>query len=186
MRVLKASLLQDLSQRIEQQGRQLAEIKALDLAILERRPKLGAWSCLECLEHLNIYGRFYLPEIKRAMAEARPQDQGAWFKSGWLGNYFARSVAPQEQGGMKAMKAFKAAVPPSELGWQVVQEFEQQLAQWPEILAKAQHLDLIKTKTAISLSAWIRLRLGDSLRVVLYHQDRHLAQAQRAITASLG
>ncbi|MGB3549023.1 MAG: hypothetical protein WBA17_18760 [Saprospiraceae bacterium] len=37
-----------------------------------------------------------------------------------------------------------------------------------------------RTKTAVSITKLIRLRLGDTLRVVVYHNQRHVAQALRA------
>ena len=38
-----------------------------------------------------------------------------------------------------------------------------------------------KTKTAISISKLIKLRLGDTFRVLIYHNERHIKQAERAI-----
>jgi len=44
-------------------------------------------------------------------------------------------------------------------------------------------VDIGKTKTAISISKWIKLKLGDTLRVVIYHNQRHMAQAKRISNA---
>jgi len=49
------------------------------------------------------------------------------------------------------------------------------------ILEKAKVVDLKRTKTAISITKFLKLRLGDTLRVVIYHNERHLAQAIRAV-----
>jgi hypothetical protein len=45
-------------------------------------------------------------------------------------------------------------------------------------VVKAQKVDLTKVKTAISLSKFIKLRLGDTLRFLVYHNERHILQAQ--------
>ncbi|MDA7803383.1 DinB family protein [Crocinitomix sp.] len=51
-----------------------------------------------------------------------------------------------------------------------------------ELLDAASALNLTKIKTAISISKLIKLRLGDTFRVVVYHNQRHLEQAKRAIS----
>lgn len=58
-----------------------------------------------------------------------------------------------------------------------LEEFEGQLEQWKRILSDLREKDLQKTKTSISISSWVKLQLGDTLRVVIYHQERHLKQA---------
>ena len=42
-------------------------------------------------------------------------------------------------------------------------------------------LDLNKIKTAISISKWIKLKLGDTFRVVVYHNERHIKQANKIL-----
>lgn len=41
------------------------------------------------------------------------------------------------------------------------------------------NIDLNKTKTAISISKWFKLKLGDTFKVVIYHNERHIAQARK-------
>ena len=54
------------------------------------------WSILECLEHLNLYAKFYLPEIENAIqnAKSKPQEE---FKSGFWGNYFAKKMCIRDR-----------------------------------------------------------------------------------------
>jgi len=49
---------------------------------------------LECLEHLNVYDEFYLPEIEKTINSAKNKSEFI-FKSGILGNYFAESMIPK-------------------------------------------------------------------------------------------
>jgi hypothetical protein len=53
-----------------------------------------------------------------------------------------------------------------------------------ELLEAARTVDLTRTKTGISITNLIKLRLGDTLRVVVYHNWRHIEQAQRAIQSA--
>lgn len=43
----------------------------------------------------------------------------------------------------------------------------------------ARNKDLGKIKTSISISKWIKLKLGDTFRVIIYHNERHIVQANK-------
>jgi hypothetical protein len=47
------------------------------------------------------------------------------------------------------------------------------------LLQQALEADITKIKTAISLSKFIKLRLGDTFRFYVYHIERHIAQAEK-------
>lgn len=49
-----------------------------------------------------------------------------------------------------------------------------------KLLNQARSISLNKTKTSISISKLIKLKLGDTFRVVIYHNQRHLMQAFKA------
>jgi len=53
-------------------------------------------------------------------------------------------------------------------------------------LKLASRADPTKTKTGISISKWIKLRLGDTFRVVIYHNQRHMTQAERVLKEAGG
>lgn len=144
---------------------------------LNWRQEEGSWSVLECIEHLNRYGDFYIPEIDRRISQGstkNPQE----FKTGWLGNYFANSMLPKEK--LNKMKTFKNMNPlGSHLDREVLEKFKGQLEEMLGHLESAKSIDLTRTKTSISISNWIKLRLGDTFRVVIYHNERHMAQISR-------
>jgi hypothetical protein len=49
------------------------------------------------------------------------------------------------------------------------------------LLEQAKSVNLQKIKASITLSKFIKLRLGDVFRVVIYHNERHLEQAFKAV-----
>ena len=80
------------------------------------------------------------------------------------------------------MKTFKVMNPAgSKLDRKVLEKFIGQQKTTLELLEKAAMVSLTKTKTSISISSWIKLRLGDTLRVVIYHNQRHLVQAAKVM-----
>ncbi|MCE3076170.1 DinB family protein [Chryseobacterium gwangjuense] len=147
--------------------------------ILNKRLSEESWSTLECFEHLNRYGDFYIPEISQRISSSGTSFNQI-FKPGILGNYFAKSMLPKEK--LNTMKTLKSMNPiHSELSKKVILEFIRQQNQLLDLLEKAKHVDINKTKTSISISRLIKLKLGDTFRFVIYHNLRHVEQAKRIL-----
>ncbi|PQA95300.1 hypothetical protein B0A69_06230 [Chryseobacterium shigense] len=144
---------------------------------LNSRASHESWSVLECLEHLNRYGNFYIPGISHRISASKTSPSPV-FKPGILGNYFAQSMLPKEK--LNKMKTFKNMDPiNSQLDKRVVEEFIRQQDQLLELLTKARNIDLNKVKTSISISKLIKLKLGDTFRFVIYHNERHILQIKK-------
>lgn len=159
------------------------KFRELSTAQLNYRQQAGSWSILECIEHLNLYGDYYLPEIQKQMLSSTPSAGPRVFKSGWLGNYFA-NLMKAVPGTMKKMKSPKDKNPiNAKLTITTIDRFLKQQEMLKSLLLQASGCDLVKTKTAISLSRFVRLRLGDTFRFFVYHIERHVMQAQRLVIA---
>lgn len=180
MKISIADLLDELKDMTQQHLR-FAEILSLKPEHeLNFRTSEDSWSTLECLEHLNRYGNLYIPEISRAMSSTGKSSQ-SYFKPGILGNYFAKSMLPKDK--LNTMKTLKSMNPiHSNLDKNVVDLFIIHQGKLLELLEKAQYIDLEKTKTSISISKLIKLRLGDTFRFVIYHNKRHIGQIKRILT----
>ncbi len=179
MKISSEQLLQDLTEMVQFHLNTLQSFKALDEQTLNMRKNSDSWSALECLEHLNRYGEFYLPEMEQQIRRAKPVP-ATIFKSGLLGNYFAEGMLPKEK--LNKMKTFKSMNPiHSKLDRSVLDKFESQQKKMLDLLQLAKEVDLNKVKTAVYISKLIRLKLGDTFRVVIYHNERHLLQAKRAM-----
>jgi len=137
-----------------------------------------SWSVLECIEHLNLYGDFYLPEIEMRMLQHPKTNRTSTFKSGMLGNYFA-NLMQVKQGKIKKMKTPKDKNPiNSNLTPLTLERFLKQLELLKSLLNQARSYDLIRIRTGISLSPLIKIRLGDTFRFVVFHIERHIVQAE--------
>ena len=177
MKIQSQQLLNDLK-KITDENLEFAEILLHESdAKLNFRASEKSWSILECLEHLNLYGKFYLPEINERIRKSNTKSKDI-FISGILGNYFAESMLPKEK--LNTMKTFKSMNPiGSNLDRSVIKEFISQQKQIKTLLSDANKIDLNKVKTSISISKLIKLKLGDTFRFVIYHNWRHIEQAKR-------
>ena len=165
----------------------LTEAKAMQdepLALLKQKPAINAWNALECIEHLNRYAAFYLPAIKNALTNGKNATPSSEFKSGWLGNWFANMMKVGGKG-YKRMKSPADKNPmDTKLTKDVLQTFLVQTEELTSLLDDASGINLTTVKTPVSISSFIKLRLGDTLRFVIYHMERHMIQAQQALNAA--
>ncbi|MFJ1366262.1 DinB family protein [Capnocytophaga canimorsus] len=149
---------------------------------LNHSPSDDTWNILECIEHLNLYGNFYLPEIASCIAKADESNRNL-FKSGFLGNYFVKLIQPKPQ--LNKMKTATKMNPKGRrLTKNCLQVFIRQQNQLLDLLQKAHTTDLTQLKTKISISRFLRLRLGDTLQFMVYHNQRHMKQVQDILEAN--
>ncbi len=142
----------------------------------------GRWTAVQAIEHLNIYNRYYLPAIEKAMNEGQ-QERSAWFNSGRMGDYFTKMMKPTNVYQVKnKMKTPKGYHPPAALHSEtVIKEFIDQQHRMLQLLDRARQYNLNNIRVPISISKLIRLKLGDTFRFLVAHEQRHMIQARNAI-----
>lgn len=177
MKTNSAQLISELLEMCRQNQHAAEQLKSKPEKALNWREHNESWSILECLEHLNRYGDFYIPAIRTALSESNYKPATV-FKSGLLGNYFANSMLPKEK--LNKMKTFTDKNPlNSQLDKSVLVEFINQQNQLMALLEASRNSDLNRVKVGITLSRWIKLKLGDTFRFVIYHNLRHMKQIER-------
>lgn len=181
MKIPSKELVEDLKARTLHNLRLAEDLNKHSFEDLNWRTDAASWSVLECVEHLNLYGNFYLPEITRRIKSSNyPAEE--IFKSGLLGNYFAQSMLPREN--MKKIKTLKSQDPQGKvLDKSVIDKFKAQQQEWLDLLEISNQVSLTRTKTSLSITNYIKLRLGDVFRVNIYHNQRHLLQARGVLKA---
>ncbi|WP_312821901.1 hypothetical protein [Epilithonimonas sp.] len=101
------------------------------------RTSENSWSILECLEHLNFYGNFYLPEIENRINEN--QFIATRFQNWIFRKLFASMMLPKEK--LNKMKTLKISNPIHNLlDKSVIDEFIKQQNKMLELLEKAKRL----------------------------------------------
>lgn len=150
-----------------------------------QQPAPGSWSAAQCLEHLNSYGRYYLPALEKSIDTAKQKGLASkeTFTSSWIGNYFTELMLPKgKEKTVKKMKAPKEHTPPSQLDSDaVIATFIEQQEKLIQLLEDAKAINLQKAKTPVSISRFIKLPVGDTFRFLLAHNYRHLLQATKAL-----
>ncbi len=179
-------LSEELLIKLEEQTEEMLQLAIHEWQMLthdafSKQPQTGGWSANECIQHLNSYGHYYLPEIKKAMEKSLLPATNI-FKSGRLGDYFTRLMEPGENGPAKKMKSPSNHAPKSiQNSVDVIAEFIDQQEQILALLNKARSKDLNKIRIPISIAKFLRLKLGDVFMFLIAHNRRHVMQATRAI-----
>ncbi|MGN6645594.1 MAG: DinB family protein [Cytophaga sp.] len=171
------NLLKDLEDRVENSlTLAIRTFQNTDTSTLLCPSVSGGWSIVQCLDHLNSYGHFYLPQINKALNKGSDQNTSLTFKSSWLGNYFTKMMLP---GSGKKYKAFKKHVPENNPdAHAVIAEFIHQQELLAAYLKTARYKNL-DAGIPISISPFIKLKLGDVFQFMIAHNERHLEQAKR-------
>lgn len=170
-------LISSLIEQNKQIISQVEKLKTYDLNTLTWKINSNSWSMLECLEHLNLYGEFYLPQIENKInvSITKPDYE---FKSGILGAYFAKSMLPKEK--LSKMKTFKDKNPLNvNLNASVIDKFINQQIKLTELLNNSKKVSLNQIKIETSLTKLIKLKLGDTFQFFINHIIRHLHQIER-------
>ncbi|MFT5860484.1 MAG: putative damage-inducible protein DinB [Flavobacteriaceae bacterium] len=147
---------------------------------LNWRPNPGIWSVAEVLAHLNSYSRYYHPAFKSKIENTRfvnakdefvssPLGRSAWksMKLGRLNNVKRKFKAP---------KGHNPTIDPNMISGSEVADFKKNQDDLIEIFELSSQVNLRKVKVPISISKIVRLKLGDALLFVVYHNQRHMQQ----------
>ncbi|TYZ09553.1 DinB family protein [Hymenobacter lutimineralis] len=173
--------------QLEQSVRQAQEVtnarfRPLDVQELNRRPGPGKWSVGQCLEHLNIMGGHYLPDMMRRVRLARQQGSrpAEQVKHGYFGRKLVEAMrVPASEKPLKAPQQY--APSGSRLPRTVVEVFGRQLDELLRIIAVAREVNANRVRIPNPVIPLLRLRLTDQLEALVLHLERHLLQAGQVL-----
>lgn len=178
-------LLEQLATDVEQTIAQAQTLQQLDGSHLSSAPS-GKWNVLQVLYHLNSYNSYYLPHIALAIAQGSNVPYSASFKPGLLGNYFVATMLPASNGAVKnAMKAPADHV--AGAGYNdisAITTFIEGQENLLQLLRQARNVNMTRIKVPISISRFIKIRLGDTFRFLIAHQQRHFLQIKNTLSAN--
>ena len=176
----QSELIADLKSRTSNLIAEAEAFKKLSTEQLNAKPSPSSWSVLECIEHLNLYGDFYLPEIEGRILSSQKIKDDPSFKSGWFGEKTVQDMLP-ENGAVKKMNTFKNKNPlNSNLTVASIDRFIKQQEGMLRLLDLSSSVRLEKVKTKITLPL-IKFKLGTTFRFVIYHNQRHIWQANNVL-----
>jgi hypothetical protein len=148
-------------------------------------PAPGAWSVAECIEHLNVTARLYLPKLDEGIANAirRGLYADGPFTYNWIGRFVTRSMEPPARFRVKAPATFHPA--PQRPRHDIMAAFRAYQVQYIDRLRQSNGLDLARAHVSSPAAKWLRIPLGSGFALMAAHERRHLWQA-RQVTSRAG
>jgi hypothetical protein len=163
-----------------------AEVQFLSLGIekLNWKESPQQWSILECFEHLNRYNRYYNAALEKAIKEAKVIPGAIPYKPKWLGKFFIRMMDPQNTKKHKTLKHLNPQN--SNLKRDTLTEFIGHQTHLLHLAGAAQRVDLNVKAVPVEFLRMLKLSIGDTLRFILVHEQRHLQQAENTLQKQHG
>lgn len=175
-------------------NQRLSEIVANDFPNLSSdqlnwREQADKWSIAECLMHLNYVADYYFPATVKAVNNAKtrkssPQEQ---FTRGCLGHCYASkfrlNLDNQMKGNIESPSKYdpKSTLSSTLDDKKVIADFLERQQTLQLVLQDSRGINIQKTRVRTSFGGLVSIRLGDMLKILIYHTERHTVQAQRIL-----
>jgi uncharacterized damage-inducible protein DinB len=176
------TLLELLQNDVREILLQCTTLQNTDPFLLQQQPSAGKWNVAQVLEHLNFYSRYYITAIEKKL-HLNQSGPNEMFTPGWLGNYFTNLMKPGDDGTVKGkMKSPANAIPSTRPDTEaVLNEFINHQHHLLNLLQIARTANLEYNRIPISLTKLITLKLGDTFRFFVAHEQRHFLQISNAL-----
>ena len=151
---------------------------------LHYRSAPDKWSIAEIYGHLNLSMDGSIRAILSRITKA-PDSPGDVYTSSWLGDWAYTIIMPRSDGSVFRLKARKTQRPgPAPLdAREELSAFQRHCDALDDILRHVAGKDLRRIKIPFFVPRLIALQLGDVLRFLVAHGERHLLQGQRVMNS---
>ena len=151
-----------------------------------RRPASNRWSAAECVEHLNLTSRAYIPLLRDAIARAgevrRPPTRH--YRHDALGWFLSMMFGPLRHLGkfkVVRVKTTPAFVPkPGRSRTEILSDFVRLQAELISLTRSADGLPIDNVKIVSPFGGRMKYTAYSALVIVSRHEHRHLEQAEEA------
>ncbi len=153
-----------------------------------KRPGPARWSAAECVEHLNLTSKAYLPLVRDAIARAG-EGRGAPKKHyrrdplGWLMSMMIGPLHRLGKLGMPRVKTTPRFTPkPGRSRGEILSDFVRLQAELAALIQSGDGLPLDQVKIVSPFGGRMKYSAYSAVVIVARHQHRHLDQAEEAAT----
>ena len=140
-----------------------------------------SWSVAQCFEHLIVINAGYFPivekvsrgEYKHSLKERLP------ILPKLFGKLVLNAVKPETKRKIKANVKFEPSK--SEIDGDIIEKFVEHQAKIVEHINMAKDTDAAKIIITSPIASFVTYSLLDGYRIIVAHEQRHFAQAERVL-----
>jgi hypothetical protein len=187
---MKSSELIQEMRLITQDNISIIKEKFIYLNSEQRKWKIDkvTWDLNQIFMHLNDYATYYHSTIISKINKTKFKDTKEIFISSPLGRAAWKSMKlgnlKNIKRKIKSPKQYNPSFNNKAYNSKALEEFIEKQEEMLKIIDLAASVNLKKVKIPISISKIVRLRLGDALLFVNYHNQRHIQQAINLVSHS--
>ena len=151
------------------------------------RPGPKRWSAADCVEHLNMTSRAYVPLLRDAIVEARQLDAPATthYRRDTVGWFLSMMIGPMRHIGKFRIGRITTTADFVPKGGrspgQLLSEFVRLQSELVTMIRSADGVPLDRVKIVSPFGGRMHYNAYSALVVVARHQHRHIDQAQQAL-----
>lgn len=151
-----------------------------------KRPGPGKWSAAECVEHLNLTSKAYLPLLRDAVARAKkrggaPQKHYRRDPLGWLLSMMFGPLRHLGKFRIVSVKTTPAFVPKAGRSRsEILSDFVRLQGQLGALIMSGDGLPLDRVKIVSPFGGRLKYSAYSALVIIARHQHRHIQQAGEA------
>ena len=151
-----------------------------------KRPGPDRWSAAECVEHLNLTSRAYLPLLRDASAIAREirRSPKKHYRRDALGWFMSMMIGPLRHLGkfrVPRVKTTPAFVPKAGRSrTEILSDFVRLQGELISLIQSADGLAIDEVKIVSPFGGRMRYSAYSALVIVARHEHRHIQQAEEA------
>jgi len=167
--------MQDINKKTTQQFGHLNE------AELNKKPAPDKWSIGQVFDHLIVYNNTYIP-IYEDVTSGKYKES-FWAKinplSGFTGRFLIKFLKDDKKK-FKAPSLFKPKE--KQIGGNIIKDFISNNDKLMTLFSKLDAVDIEKLRVPSPVSGIVTYYLKDSMEISVAHMERHLRQAERALS----
>jgi hypothetical protein len=147
------------------------------------KPSTGEWSIGQCLDHLIISNRPFVPIIEEILAGRRRRR--AWERVPLLPGVFGRllitTLRPDSGRRVKARPAFHPSS--GHIAPEIVERFLEEQERLLRLMEATGGLDLDRIIVTSPVVGFVTYSLMDAYRIIVVHEQNHVIQARRVMAS---
>jgi uncharacterized damage-inducible protein DinB len=177
---VRSAAVSDLAATLEQLTGDLTALLApLSPAQLNWKPNPEEWSLGQCLDHIMVANGSYFPTLEGLLSGRRSPSfvERLPVLPGLFGPMLINSLHPSANAKVPTIKAF--APTSSDVRSDIVAAFTRQQAELAELMRACARLDAARVIITSPAAGFITYSLLDAFRIIVVHEQHHLAQTTR-------
>ena len=165
---------------VELEKKQVPELfGSLTTEQLSWKPDANEWSVGQCIDHILVTNSRYFAILEKIISGEKKTSfwERLSILPGFWGRLLVRAVHPRTSRKIKTSEVFK----PREkvFSQELIKNFVEHQGQLVDLMNRTDHLNHKRIVVTSPAAKFITYSLKDCFRIIVYHEQRHIAQAIR-------